>query len=242
MYAPNNVTSISLWCISLKLTGIIYAYLWTPGGIFSMIQIPRWLPNGNFPVHVKFHSRTVSPLSFGNSTQNFQGLVISKQAPTSLNLSSIRYLIWPPSCCLVFPVVWNTVHAQYLYFHLAVWLKALRDRSPLKRYLQVLIWVWSDIKYMATSLSFCISWDEFSNSLLAYCLETYRGIYLYSWIPGCNFQPDPNSKKSASHQNIKAHEPLVICDYFWVWDLATPVACYKDVIVNLSKSYCDNPW
>ena len=106
MYAPNNTISIFFLCIALKLTGIIYLYTWTPGVFFfSMIQIPRWPPDGHLPQGVKFHSHIVYPFPFGYFTQNLQGLSTSKQGTASLTLSLIRYLIWPPGCHLVFSLV-----------------------------------------------------------------------------------------------------------------------------------------
>ena len=67
------------------LTGIIYLYLDLLGSFFFMIQIPRCLP-----VCVKFCLCKVSLFSFGHYTLKLQGLVASKKATASLNLS----LIW----------------------------------------------------------------------------------------------------------------------------------------------------
>ena len=83
---------------------------------FSRIQIPGWPSDGLMPPGVKFHLHTVFPFPFGCLTWNIQKLFNFKWGPANLNLSSIRYLIWPPGCHLVFPTECNSVHVQYTYF------------------------------------------------------------------------------------------------------------------------------
>ena len=87
-----------------------------------------------------------------------------------------------------------------------------RDCVPIKYFnnkiLQVWIWLWLEIQYGRQSVILYILGWGLPTVFWCIPLKLAGSIYLYTWIPGGNFQFDPNSKKTASHQRFKAHEHL----------------------------------
>ena len=90
----------------------------------------------------------------------------------------------------------KSVRAQYLHFHLAVWLKTFRD-SSLKKTTCKFEFEFDSISNLVSWLLSCISWNDIFNTLLLYFLENYKDLSLFIHVHGTPvviFKLDPNSK------------------------------------------------